>query len=90
MCMACEMGEEERLWALVEIISTGKLPDGHTLDDLRAMGLPLPGEIYREEQKDGTIVIKQRSPKEIAALKSKKTKAKNTKSKASFVCDTPQ
>lgn len=80
MCMACEMGEQERLWELVEIISTGKLPDEHTLDDLRAMGLPLPGEIYREEQKDGTIVIKQRSPKEIAALQSKKT----------FVCDTPQ
>ncbi len=80
MCMACEQGDQDRLWELVEIISTGKLPDGHTLDDLRAMGLPLPGELYREEQKDGTIVIKQRSPKEIAALKSKN----------SFACDTPQ
>ena len=80
MCMACEQGDQDRLWALVEIISTGKLPDGHTLDDLRAMGLPLPGELYREEQKDGTDMIKQRSPKEIAALK------KNN----AFVCDTPQ
>ena len=80
MCMACEQGDQDRLWALVEIISTGKLPDGHPLDDLRAMGLPLPGELYREEQKDGTVMIKQRSPKEIAALK------KNN----AFVCDTPQ
>ena len=63
MCMACEQGDQERIWALVEIISTGKMPDGHTADDLRAMGLPLPGELYREEQPDGTVLIKQRSPK---------------------------
>jgi hypothetical protein len=44
------------------------------------MGLPLPGELYREEQPDGTILIKQRAPKEIEALKNKNT----------FVCDTPQ
>ena len=80
MCMACEQGDQDRIWELVEIISTGKLPDGHTIDDLRAMGLPLPGELYREELPDGTILIKQRSPKEIEALKSTNT----------FVCDTPQ
>ena len=80
MCLACEQGDQERMWELVEIISTGKLPDGHTLDDLRAMGLPLPGELFREEQADGTILIKQRSPKEIEALKNKN----------SFVCDTPR
>ena len=80
MCMACEQGDQDRIWELVEIISTGQLPDGHTIEDLRAMGLPLPGELYREEQKDGTVIIKQRSPKEIDALKSNNT----------FVCDTPQ
>ena len=80
MCMACEQGDQERIWALVEIISTGKMPDGHTADDLRAMGLPLPGELYREEQPDGTVLIKQRSPKEIDALKTKNA----------FVCDTPK
>jgi hypothetical protein len=78
--MACEQGDQERIWEMVEIISTGKLPAGHTADDLRAMGLPLPGELYREEQADGTIMIKQRSPKEIEALKKTNT----------FVCDTPQ
>ncbi len=80
MCMACEQGDQDRLWELVEIISTGKMPDGHTADDLRAMGLPLPGELYREEQPDGTILIKQRAPNEIKALKNNNT----------FVCDTPQ
>lgn len=80
MCLACEQGDMERKWELVEIISTGKLPDGHTLDDLRAMGMPLPGELYREEQPDGTILIKQRSPAEIEALK--KTNP--------FMCDAPK
>jgi hypothetical protein len=84
MCMACEQGDQERIWQLVEIISTGQMPAGHTADELRAMGLPLPGEIYREEQPDGTILIKQRSPTEIEALKTKNA-PKNT-----FVCDTPQ
>jgi hypothetical protein len=79
MCLACEQGDQERLWELIEIISTGKMPDGHTADDLRAMGLPQPGELYREEQPDGTILIKQHSPKDIEALKTKNT----------FVCDTP-
>jgi hypothetical protein len=55
--MACEQGNQDRIWELVEIIATGKMPDGHTADDLRAMGLPLPGELYREEQPDGTILI---------------------------------
>ena len=79
MCMACEMGEQERLWALVEIISTGKMPDGHTAEDLRALGLPQPGELYREEQPDGTVLIRQHAPKDIEKMKSKNT----------FVCDTP-
>ena len=79
MCMACEMGEQDRLWALVEIISTGKMPDGHTAEDLRALGLPQPGELYREEQPDGTFVIRQHAPKVIEALKSGNA----------FVCDTP-
>jgi hypothetical protein len=78
--MACEQGNQDRIWELVEIIATGKMPDGHTADDLRAMGLPQPGELYREEQPDGTILIKQRAPAEIEALKNKNA----------FVCDTPQ
>ncbi|MBI1201404.1 MAG: hypothetical protein GC182_02720 [Rhodopseudomonas sp.] len=88
MCLACEQGEQERLWELVEIISTGKMPDGHTVEDLLAMGLPLPGELYREEQPDGTVLIRQHSPATIEAMKSQAT-PKNTTPKNTFVCDTP-
>ena len=51
------------------------MPDGHTASDLRDMGLPLPGELVRERQPDGTILIKQVAPSQLAATP--------------FVCDTP-
>ncbi len=79
MCLACEQGDMEMRWEMIDVISTGKLPDGHSADDLRAMGLPVPGELYRETQPDGTVLIRQRSPAEIAALKLK-----------NFECDSPQ
>ena len=87
MCMACEQGDQERIWALVEIISTGKMPDDHTEADLRAMGLPIPGELYREEQPDGTVLIRQHAPSKIQEIKEMKIAAANTKN--AFVCDTP-
>jgi len=76
MCWACQQDERERIWQLVDIISTGVMPAGHTADDLRAMGLPQPGELYREEQPGGTILIRQVAPK----------KAEPT---SKFVCDSP-
>ena len=82
--MACEQGDQERIWALVEIISTGVLPDGHTEEDLRAMGLPVPGELYREEQPDGTVIIRQHAPSKIEEMKKAAANNKNA-----FVCDTP-
>jgi hypothetical protein len=75
MCFACEQADSERRWELIEIISTGRLPDGHTVDDLRAMGLPVPGELVRERQPDGKILIKM-APSGIAANR--------------FACDTPE
>ena len=45
------------------------------------MGLPQPGELYREEQPDGTILIRQVAPSELAR---KKAAPKNN-----FVCDSP-
>ena len=80
--MACEQGDQERIWALVEIISTGVLPEGHTEADLRALGLPIPGELYREEQPDGSVLIRQHAPGKIE----EKNAANN---KNGFVCDTP-
>ena len=87
MCWACQEGERERIWSLIDIISTGQMPAGHTAEDLRNMGLPQPGELYREEQPDGTILIRQVAPKDTAPseLVKKKTEPKNK-----FVCDSPE
>jgi hypothetical protein len=76
MCMACEEGDLYFRWQLVEQIAKGELPAGHTAEDLRAMGLPLPGELIREEQPDGSFLIRQVAPK--------KTEPNNA-----FVCDSP-
>jgi hypothetical protein len=56
------------------------MPAGHTAEDLRAMGLPQPGELIREEQPDGTILIRQVAPSELA----RKVEPKNA-----FICDSP-
>ena len=74
MCLACDQDEIDRNWRLVEIISTGQMPDGHTAEDLRAMGLPQPGKLIREQQADGSIVIKQVAPSAAANV---------------FACDSP-
>ncbi|HXD44551.1 MAG TPA: hypothetical protein VN655_05380 [Pseudolabrys sp.] len=62
MCLACEQGNLEMRWAMIETISHGRLPEGHSVEDLRAMGLPLPGELIREKQADGTVLIRQVAP----------------------------
>ena len=81
MCWACQEADRERIWSLIDIISTGQMPAGHTAEDLRDMGLPQPGELYREEQPDGTILIRQVAP---SGLASKKAEPNNN-----FVCDSP-
>jgi len=67
MCMACEQQDAEMLWELVEIISTGVMPSGHTADDLRKLGLPQPGELIRDMQPDGTVIIRQVAPSKLAS-----------------------
>jgi hypothetical protein len=76
MCLACEQQDSEMLWELVEIISTGVMPPGHTAQDLRKLGLPQPGELIREPQADGTVIIRQIAPSQLKAANS-------------FGCDTP-
>jgi hypothetical protein len=61
--MACEQQDMEWRWEMVEIISTGAMPPGHTAEDLRRLGLPQPGELIREPQVDGTVLIRQIAPK---------------------------
>lgn len=63
MCLACEQQDAEMLWDLVETISRGEMPAGHTADDLRKLGLPQPGELIRDMQADGTVIIRQLAPK---------------------------
>ena len=76
MCLACEQQDAELLWEMVEIISTGQMPPGHTADDLRKLGLPLPGELIRDMQPDGTVIIRQVAPSQLKAANA-------------FVCDAP-
>jgi hypothetical protein len=52
------------------------MPAGHTADDLRKLGLPQPGELIREMQPDGTVIIRQIAPSQL-------------KSVNAFACDTP-
>jgi hypothetical protein len=74
MCLACEEAEMFYRWELLKQIADGKMPEGVTEEDLRAMDLPLPSEIEVIVGPDGT--------KEIRPI-SKKPDAN------SFACDSP-
>ncbi len=78
MCMACEEAEMYYRWQLLEQIAKGEMPPGMTEDDLRAMEMPLPGEIEMIEEPDGRVVIRKVS----RAPKRKPTPD-------AFVCDSP-
>ena len=74
MCLACEEAEMYFRWQLLQQIAKGEMPQGMTADDLRAMELPLPGEVEVVEQADGTMLLKKVS---------KPAKA------SAFACDSP-
>jgi hypothetical protein len=59
MCMACEEAELYFRWQLLEQIAKGEMPEGMSESDLRAMQLPLPGEVARFEEPDGTISFRK-------------------------------
>ncbi len=80
MCLACEEADMYYKWQLLQQIAKGEMPDGHTEDDLRALGLPLPDEIEIVEEPDGTKVVRQKAPTETARTKT---------STAEFACDSP-
>lgn len=75
MCLACEEADMYYKWQLLQQIAKGELPEGHSEDDLRALGLPLPGEIEVIEEPDGTKVVRQKAPAK--------------KSTSEFACDSP-
>ena len=62
MCMACEEAELYFRWQLLEQIAKGEMPEGMSESDLRAMQLPLPGEVARFEEPDGTISFRKVDP----------------------------
>ena len=80
MCLACEEAEFYYRWQLLQQIAKGEMPAGVTEDDLRAMEMPLPGEVELVEQPDGTILVK-RVTKPAAPAKPAKVEA--------FACDSP-
>lgn len=59
MCMACEEADLYYRWQLLEQIAKGEMPEGMTEDDLRAMDMPVPGEIELIEKPDGSQVIRR-------------------------------
>ena len=83
MCMACEEAQLYYRWNLLEQVAKGEMPEGMTEEDLRAMELPVPGEVEIVEEADGSIVIKR-----VAEPKPKRAKKIEPKANT-FVCDTP-
>ena len=78
MCMACEEADMYYRWQLLETIAKGEMPRGMTEEDLRAMEMPVPGEIELIEEPDGRVIIRK-----VAAAK------RPAKPADAFVCDTP-
>ena len=77
MCMACEEAEMFYRWQILEKVAKGEMPPGLTEDDLRAMDMPLPGEVELVEQPDGQLLLR-RVKKAAPAAKP-----------ATFACDSP-
>ncbi len=59
MCMACEEADMYYRWQMLEQIAKGEMPAGMTEADLRAMEMPVPGEIELIEKPDGSMVIRK-------------------------------
>lgn len=59
MCMACEEADMYYRWQMLEQIAKGEMPAGMTEADLRAMDMPVPGEIELIEKPDGSMVIRK-------------------------------
>ncbi|HWL06148.1 MAG TPA: hypothetical protein VNQ99_14650 [Xanthobacteraceae bacterium] len=93
--MACEEADMFYRWQLLQQIAKGKMPDGVSEDDLRAMDLPLPHEVELIEEPDGTMVLRKREPAELsmepaaAPAAGSVRSARNPAPASAFVCDSP-
>lgn len=84
MCLACEEAQLYYCWRLLQQVARGQMPEGLSEDDLRALDLPLPGEIAIVERSDGTRVIER-----IAAPGAGGVAAAAKAKPGAFVCDSP-
>lgn len=81
MCLACEEAQMYYRFTLLKQIAEGRMPEGVTEEELRAMDLPLPSEIEVVVEPDGTktLVLKNRQ----------KTSRQDTPGQNTFACDSP-
>jgi hypothetical protein len=70
-------------WQILEQVAKGEMPRGMTEADLRAMELPVPGEIEMVEEPDGQIIIRKVVKPEADAPRPAQPAA------SAFVCDSP-
>ena len=84
MCMACEEADMFYRWQLLQQIAKGKMPEGVSEDDLRAMDLPLPREVELIEEPDGTMVLRRKEPAAGSGRSAPGSAAANA-----FICDSP-
>jgi hypothetical protein len=81
--MACEEAEMFYRWKLLEQIAKGEMPNGMTEADLRAMEMPVPGEIELIEEPDGRVIIRK------VEQPTNPAPSKRAVQPAAFVCDSP-
>lgn len=75
MCLLCEEADLYTRYQILREIAEGRMPEGFTEEDLRAMGMPLPGEVEVVIEADGTRTLIEKT----------KTAKPNT-----FSCDSPE
>lgn len=75
MCLLCEEADLYTRYQILQQIAEGRMPEGFTEEDLRGMGMPLPGEVEVVIEADGTRTLIEKT----------KTEKPNT-----FTCDSPE
>lgn len=61
MCLLCEDADLYTRYQILREIAEGRMPEGFTEEDLRGMGMPLPGEVEVVIEADGTRTLVEKS-----------------------------
>ncbi|MGE3144024.1 MAG: hypothetical protein AB7K35_00385 [Pseudorhodoplanes sp.] len=75
MCLLCEDADLYTRYRILQQIADGKMPEGFTEDDLRGMGMPLPGEVEVVVEADGTRTLVEKP---------------GIQKSSNFTCDSPE